>query len=76
MFVCRLAKEVQKRTPNCPAKARKMGLKANNMSAPFKQVYNLRYMYMYSVIYRNKLICFLGKIVRIKYRRFDNAWQT
>ena len=37
----RLAKEVQKGTPSCPEKARKMGLKANNMSAPFKQVYIL-----------------------------------
>jgi len=38
MVVCRLAKEIQKGTPDCPAKAKKMGLKANNMSAPFKQV--------------------------------------
>jgi len=43
----RLAKEIQKGTPSCPDKARKMGLKANNMSAPFKQVsYALRYSYI------------------------------
>ena len=35
----RLAKEIQKGTQSCPEKARKMGLKANNMAAPFKQVY-------------------------------------
>jgi len=38
MITFRLAKEVQKGTPSCPEKARKMGMKANNMSAPFKQV--------------------------------------
>jgi len=38
MILFRLAKEVQNGTSNCPAKAKKMGLKANNMSAPFKQV--------------------------------------
>jgi len=38
MVAYRLAKEVQKGTPSCPDKARKMGLKTNNMAAPFKQV--------------------------------------
>jgi len=37
----RLAKTVQTSTENCPDKAKKMQLKINKMSAPFKQVTKL-----------------------------------
>lgn len=38
----RLAKEVQKGTPVCPEKARKMTLKPNTLTAPFKQMENIQ----------------------------------
>jgi len=47
MIMFRLAKEIQQKTPSCPQKAKKMGLKANNMSPPFKQVYRSRVFVLY-----------------------------
>ena len=80
--VCRLAKEVQQKTPSCPEKARKMGLKANNMSAPFKQVMYIVFFLDKSILsamyaYRQNLIVISGAITfsfsraRVKYRYVD-----
>jgi len=41
VLLMKLAIEVQKRTPNAPAKAKKMHLKVNTMNAPFKQMENI-----------------------------------
>jgi hypothetical protein len=38
----KLAKAIQTGTPNCPEKAKKMGLKANTLDAPFKQMENIQ----------------------------------
>jgi len=38
----KLAKFIQQGTPNCPPKAKKMGLKHNTLSAPFKQMENIQ----------------------------------
>jgi len=68
MVTFRLAKEIQKGTPSCPAKAKKMGLKANNMSAPFKQVYILLHAEVAFVIWiKYKILSGM-----YTHRRFDN----
>lgn len=38
-YVFRLAAVIQKGSANCPGKSGKMRLKANTLSAPFKQVW-------------------------------------